>query len=416
MSDVTSTPITRLERSVQVFFLFSLFSVPFSTALTNLSVGLTLLGFVLALATTPDLRRVLGSPPGLLALALLALFVIGVSWSIAPADDVVTALKKYAKLLILPIGIALSRRDSSMPGRALRWFGAGALMLGASCYLVWLDLMPTSQLGWWRVGDASNAFAFKNHITIGILLGFATLLSLLHASYARTIGMRLMGIAGGVFFAVPIIFLTQGRTGYLALFVGLVTLLLLRTRAKPLRTVIGVLSIVLMFVGFYAASDNFQSRTNDLVSEVRSEDPNSPNGLRLSFFEVGFEIIAAHPLRGLGTGAFSEAYAPTALKNWPAWSEVSTSRHQPHSEFLNVAVQLGVLGLALYCAMLVTLGRAALAVRSFETDSLALLWTIYVVSSTFNSLLWDPTEGYWFLMLGGCLYAAGMRFQSRSAA
>jgi len=35
-----------------------------------------------------------------------------------------------------------------------------------------------------------------------------------------------------------------------------------------------------------------------------------------------------------------------------------------------------------------------------------LLWVIYAFCSAFNSLLWDPTEAFWFLILAGCLYGA----------
>jgi O-antigen ligase len=125
--------------------------------------------------------------------------------------------------------------------------------------------------------------------------------------------------------------------------------------------------------------------------------------------QVGMQIVAANPLAGIGTGAFAEAYAPTARALWPAGTEMATDRHQPHSEFLHIAVQLGLLGLIPYFGMLVTLVRPALAVRSFETDVLVLMWTIYVFASTFSSLLWDTTEAYWFLLLSGPLYVAARR-------
>jgi O-antigen ligase len=391
------------------FFLLALFFVAFSTALTNLFVGMTYISFALALWLRPALRRVLWSPPGVLAFLLLVLFIAGATWSIAPRADILLALRKYAKLLLLPIGIGLSWRDGTVPARALRWFMAGAAVLAISSYLVWLGWMPTSSLGWWRAGDSRDAFVFRNHITIGILLGFAATASFLSASYRTTARASLPAIAAGIFFSVPIIFLGQGRTGYVALFVGLVTLFLLRTRITPLRTLSGVGAIAVLFLGFYAISPNFQSRTNALITEVRTNEVRSPNGLRLSFMQVGIQVVAAHPLIGLGTGSFAEAYAPTAQRNWPSGSEMATARHQPHSEFLLVAVQLGFLGSIIYFAILWTMGRAALAMRSFEADALALLLSIYVVSSTFNSLLWDPTEGYWFLLLSGCLYVSSKR-------
>jgi O-antigen ligase len=410
MKNATQPALTRTESTVRTLFLLALFSVSFSTALTNLFVGLAYIGFVFALFTSAPLRRVLRSPPGLLALALLALFVIGTSWSIAPREEMLMALKKYSRLMILPIGIALSWRDPALSSRALRWFLGGAGVLAAACYLTRFGMMPTSSLGWWRVSqDANDAYVFRNHITIGILLGFATSASLLIASYAATPRARLAAIGAAVFFAVPIMILGQGRTGYVTLFIGLVTVLLLHRRATPLLKVAGIGAIALVFFGAYLASPNVKLRTDALIDEVTTGALRTPNGLRMSFMRVGMEVVAANPLLGVGTGSFAEAYAPTNRSVWPAGSPESEVRNQPHSEFLLVAVQLGLAGLALYFAMLFTLGSAALGPRSFETDSLALLWVIYFVASSFNSLLWDTTEAHWFLLLGSCLYVGARR-------
>jgi O-antigen ligase len=410
MTTPANSPLTRIEGVVRYFFLLAVFSLPFSTALTNLFVGLTYLGFVAALCTSAQLRGVLRSPPALLALALLALLLIGASWSIAPRADVVTALRKYSRLLVLPISIALSWRDPALPARALRWFLAGAAVLALACYLTAVGMMPSSSLGWWRVSsDARDAFVFKNHITIGILLGFAAMTSFLMASYAKAARARLTAVAAGVLFAVPIVFLGQGRTGYVTLFVGVIALFLLRVRVTPLRALAGIGAITLVFYGLYMASPNFKARTDRMVFEVAHNEQRSPNGVRVSFIQVGLQAFVAHPLVGLGTGSFAQAYAPTAQKNWPAGHGMALARHQPHSEFILMAVQLGSLGLLVYFAMLGTLGSAALGRRSVETDSLALLWVIYVVTSSFNSLLWDTTEAHWFLLLGGSLYVGALR-------
>ena len=416
MTNPPSFPLTRTENVVRYLLLLALFSVSFSTALTNVFVVLSYLGVVVALCTSGRLRDVQCSPPALLALALLALYIIGVSWSIAPHDDIRTALQKYSRLLVLPIAISLSWRDPALPLRALRWFLAGAGVLALGCYLVSIGMMPTSSLGWWRVStEAGDAYVFKNHITIGILLSFAANASFLIATYSATARARAAAIAAGVAFAVPIVFLTQGRTGYVALLVGVFTVFLLRTRITPLRTLGGLAAIALLSAGFYMTSPNVKSRMNDLVHEVRTNQQGSPNGLRLSFIRVSLQVVASNPLFGLGTGSFAQAYAPTALADWPAGSGMALARHQPHSEFLLVAVQLGLLGLLVYFSMLGALASAARGQRGIEADSLVLLLVIYVVTSMFNSLLWDTTEAHWFLLLAGCLYVGALRRQVAQA-
>ena len=414
MPDYTAEPLGKLERLAQSLFLLAVFSVAFSTALTNLFVVLGYLNFIALLALSAPTRRAAGSLPGMLAIGLLALFIVGASWSMAPHAESLLAIRKYSRLLLVPIGVALSRRDPRLAPRALIAFLAGAALLASASYLVRFDLMPVSDLGWWRAGDAKDAFAFRNHITIGILLSFATMVCFLLASYRKTLRARLIAIAGGVLFAVPILVLNQGRTGYVDLFIGLVALFLLRTRLTLLRTTGGLAAIALLFAAFYVVSPNFNSRTNDLIDEVTTNKQTSPNGVRVSFMQTGLRAVAQHPLFGNGTGAFSEIYAPVAAQVWGAGTPMALARHQPHSEFLLVTVQLGALGLAVYIALLVALGRSALAVRSFETDTMALLWVIYVATSTFNSLLWDTTEAHWFLLLSSCLYVQCLRQQKRT--
>ncbi len=399
----------RLERSVQQVFLLALFCVPFATALTNLFVGLLYLGFLLMLILCKDLRGLPRTPPAILALALLGLYLLGCLWTIAPHADMASALRKYSRLLILPIGLSLSLRDPTLARKALWSFMGGAAVLAVSCYLVWLGAMPTSSLGWWRVGEAKDAFAFKNHITVGILLGFAVSVCALAASHAGTAARRALLGGAALLLMVPIVFLNQGRTGYVALFIGLAAAFLLRAPASRGRAAAGLAALALLFGGFYATSANFKSRTDDMITELRTGQEHSPNGVRLSFLQSGLQMVADHPLIGQGTGSFAEAYSPIARRIWAGVPSMSEARHQPHSEMLLVTVQLGVLGLAVYVAMLGSLMRPGLARRSFDTDVLLLLVTIFGVTSIFNSLLWDTTEAHWFLLLAGALYAGALR-------
>lgn len=424
LSTPVPAPVQRLERGASQLMLLALFSVAFSTALTNIFVGLGYIVFILAIISSAPLRAVLRQPrlmaPGLLALTLLALYLLGASWTIAPHADLMTALKKYSRLLILPIVVALSWRDPAMPRRALVYSLAGIGVLVVSIYLTSLGLMPQSSLGWWRVSsDTKDAFVFRNHITIGILLAFACSAALLYATHATSSRQRTPALLGALLVAIPVMFLSQGRTGFVVLLVGLLTVFLLRVRLTVLRVIGALLALAALGAAVYMTSPNIRSRTNDMVYEIQYDKAQSPNGLRKSFIEEGLRMFAAHPVIGLGTGAFAKAYEPVALRNWPPGSEMAVSRHQPHSEFMLAAVQLGLVGLAAYFAMLGSLARAAMGPRtlprSFQKDVLTVLLAVYIVASSFNSLLWDTTEAHWFLLLSGCLYVAARRTSAAPA-
>lgn len=403
----------RIERVARQLLLLAAFSIPFSTALMNFFIGLTLIAFLLALVADRSLARPLRTPASLCALALLALVVIGSTWSIAPPDEVQNAMRKYTKLLVLPLAVCLCWRAPELPARVLRWSLAGCAVLASSLYLVWLDSMPTSSLGWWRVGDTSDPYAFRNHITIGILLSFAACAAFLAATYPQDTRKRLGLVALGVYFAAPIL-MGNGRTGYVGLFIGLFALYLLRARITLLRSVLVAAAVSVLFAGVYMVSPNFKTRMDLLATEVASNNAATPNGLRMSFIKVGTQAVIDRPLLGHGTGSFSEVFAPESKRIWAGSPQEQNRRHQPHSEPLLLAVQLGLAGVALFFALLGAIGKAALARRDPTADALALLVAIYGITSLFNSLLWDPTEAYWFLLLAGALY--GHCIQRRATA
>lgn len=84
-------------RSARIFFLLSIFVVPFSTALTNFFVIFTCLAFLLAVCVDRKLLDTVKFTPAALALGLFVLFLLGSAWSIAPQNEILHAIAKYKK-------------------------------------------------------------------------------------------------------------------------------------------------------------------------------------------------------------------------------------------------------------------------------------------------------------------------------
>jgi len=66
----------------------------------------------------------------------------------------------------------------------------------------------------------------------------------------------------------------------------------------------------------------------------------------LSSISASLAIVRDHPVIGVGTGGFAKAYAGARGR------DRTDADSNPHSEYLNIAIQLGVIGLAalLYCS------------------------------------------------------------------
>lgn len=398
--------------AAKLFFLLALFFVPFSTALTNVFVALLFVAFLLAVLLDRSLLAPLRMTPAWVALLLFCMILLGSLWSIAPHDEVLQGISKYRKLLLLPIAMALVWRDGALARKGIIAFMAGAAVLALACYLVRLGLMPADHYGWWRAGDAVNAYAFKNHITIGIVLGFAAIAAWAWLVYAPTLRARLWSLAIGLYFAFPVLFLIQGRTGYVVMLVGFVSLCLLRYRNNGKMMALSFFVVIAAFVAVFSLSANLKMRTERLVTEFHNYETThelNSSGIRISFYKAGLHMFIAHPVLGTGTGSFSEGFAPIAKQLAPPGNFFYEARSQPHSEVVLMAVQLGIVGVVLYFWLLLSLALVYRKQRSYLSDMLLLLCISFGIPAFFNSLLWDVTEGHWFVLLAGCLYAAARR-------
>src|ERR1700726_3470933 len=242
--------------SAKVFLLLSLFVVSFSTALTNVFASLLLVAFVLAALADRLLLRPMKLSPAVLALILYGMLILAWSWSVAPQDEVFQAISKYRKLLFLPIALALVWQDGRLARKGFIAFLGGAAFLTFACYLVWFNWMPADKYNWWKAGTPDNAFAFKSYITIGILLGFAAGACWAYYVYAPTLRMRILSIAGGILFAFPVLFLMNGRTGYVVVLCVCIGLAILRFRNNWKMLIGSFLVICAAFVAVYHLSDN----------------------------------------------------------------------------------------------------------------------------------------------------------------
>ena len=175
--------------------------------------------------------------------------------------------------------------------------------------------------------------------------------------------------------------------------------------------IVSLLAIAVAAAALYNMSDKIKLRTTRLATELENysttQEFNS-SGIRLSFYRAGIQIFLQHPVFGTGTGSFAEGFAHTTLLG-PAGDFLRTARSQPHSEVILMGVQLGTIGLLLYFGLLGSLAAVVRRHKSYRADLLLLLCVSFAVPAVFNSLLWDFTEGYWFTLLAGCLYAAARK-------
>jgi O-antigen ligase len=244
---------------------------------------------------------------------------------------------------------------------------------------------------------------FKASITHSLIVGFAAYVFALLARDEKNRTLRAGYIALALAAAHNVVFMGWGRTAYLVLAILFLYFFVVTFGRRGLVLFIALFAA--LFLTAYLASASFQQRTNDAARQFMAWESGKPSddsvGERLEYWGNSLQIIREQPLLGSGTGSFPEVYArAVAGRNMLATVN-------PHNEYLLIAVQIGVIGLASLVYLFYRQWRCAgeLATLLYRDLARGLVLT-FVVGCLFNSLLLDHTEGLLFAWLSALAFAA----------
>lgn len=374
------------------------FSIPLPVFWTNLFLALTVLLWLLGGRWREKLAVVRANPVAIAALLLFGWLAVGLLYGERAPGDGWRYLNKYDNLLFVPIFVAIFA-DAKRRARGLQALTVALLLTLALSYAVKLGLS-----GGLIVGDPANPVVFKRHITHNVLMALAAFL-FAELAWQRAGRARWGWGAAALLALVDTLFLVQGRTGYVIVAVLLGYLCVSRLRRRGLLA--GTAALLLLFGAAYGVSDAFHSRIDVAMQQFRAWQPgratgSSSIGERLEFYRTSVELVGEHPLFGVGTGGFSKAYAEKIRGTGMAETQ------NPHNEYLLVAVQTGLVGLALLLHLFWRQWREARRLSSFDEHLARALVLVVAVGCLFNSLLIDHTESLLYSWLGGLLFA-GLR-------
>ncbi len=343
----------------------------------------------------------------LLFAALLAAMFYGST----PLREAFAILGKYVDLMFIPIFILLLSNETVRRRARLAFLAAMAGTLLVS-YLVALHILPV--MSWMSAFTGpNNPVIFHSHITQNNMMAFAIFLALLEWRDNPT---SLKRIAWGVFALLGtfnVLFMVQGRTGYLILllllgwFVWTSFARHMRERGKAWGWRQGAL-IALAFLAAAVLAYHTSARLHDrvalVVSEYRAWQPDhgklTSTGQRLDFYSNTLQIVREHALSGVGTGGFPAAYAQQTQGK-----DVQQTKN-PHNEYLMIAVQTGVAGFALLLFLFYTQWRSAPSLPTpLEQDAARGLVLAYAVNCLVNSALLDHADGLFFAFMTAALFA-----------
>lgn len=378
------------------------FTIPLWVVADGILVVLLVLCWAASGGWRERFRRMTTNPVALTALLLFGWLLAGSFWGLGTPDERMLAVKKYADLLLIPLLISMAV-DTQERNRAIWALAASLLVTLALSFIVGLGLLPT---GGFIKGEIGNPFVFKKHTTHNVLMAFGALLFAVLAWQSRDRRVRWGWSLVSLLAAGNVLLMVQGRTGYVVLAALAILAFHMTLGWRGILAAIVVLSV--SFSTVYQVSSSFQERVNLAVSGITQWNPkvavvDDAVGWRLEYFYHTAEIIQDHPLLGVGTGGFVQAYR--ARTEQAGLTGLDVPPH-PHNQYLFILAQVGIVGLGLLLWLFVQQWRSTSLNRDATFGLLVKGVVVTIaVGSFFNPFLVDHTEKLFYCWFSGLMYS-----------
>ena len=318
--------------------------------------------------------------------------------------DALGSLAKYGKLLVIVLLMALirSRREAI---HALGWFISAQMFLVASSWALFFQI----PIPWATSNIALTEYAvFSSYLDQGIM-GAVLAATCWHLrDFAPGRFGKQVAIAAAIFALFNVLFVLSGRSGH-AVAIAMLSLAIMWQLPKRFRGLILLLPFVLALVLFLSSSkvrDRLTAVKNDVQSYSADHKSVTSSGIRLGLWQRAIGIVSDYPLAGRGVGSWSTEYNRLEREKNPAHIPINGNGN-PHQEYLQWGVQLGLPGIALLLGLFGSVfhdtRRMEPAVARATQSTLVAL----MVACLFNSSLYDALIGDFFCVALGLLLALG---------
>lgn len=380
------------------------FSIPVSTSFSEIVTSLFILCWLLSGDLQSRCRSVVANPIARLSLAMFGILMLATTWSTVTWPQAGRCLLKYREFIYLPLLLPVFR-ETRLKSLGTWGFSIGAMgMLGLS-YFEWLTGYD------FGIASAPNDYVIaKDRIIHSLLMSLLVYFSAQELVQSRS-GWRWLHLVA-IALAVPnILFLVQGRTGYLLL--GLLTVLFMSQQFGRRGTIFACVLVGLTGWGAYAASPVVQARVGQTITQLKNQFgyPRQRSlDRRLEYYQHTLTLIRRHPMFGTGTGSFSREYTEVAARA----GDLPTS--DPHNEYLHLAVQAGVPAAVLFVVLFGAQWHLAGRLPRWEGRLARGVVVAIAAGSLFNSLILSITGGLTWSYFTAIAFAGGQSTATNAAA
>jgi hypothetical protein len=404
----------RLRRSAfwmpvaDTFAVLTALSLPWSTSLVGIF-SACWIGSSAMIVDYPSYFRSLKQPICAMPLALFALAAVGTLWSDASWDTRLYTLGPAIKLLFLP-GLFHHFEHSARGLWVLVAFLVSCTLLMMASWLVMLE--PSLAL---KQDIPERGIFVKNHIAQGqefALCAVALAYPIRQLFRANRVRLALLLCAVVLGLLANMVFVVVSRTAIVTMPIMLAVFAVLHLRWRTSVTIFAAVALLASLS--WAASPQLRATVNSLYQEYqqyRETNRATSVGLRLEFWQKSIGFLMEAPLAGHGTGTTRKLFERAAAG--PETAASANVVDNPHNQTLNVAIQWGVIGVAILWAMWVS------HLLLFRGEGLVAWIGLLVVvqnifTSLFNSHIFDFHEGWMYVL--GVGVAGGMMLRQRAKA
>jgi len=351
------------------------FTLPLSRASTAIATALILILFIFS----PEQRRKVVDIWRMPAAKWIVIFVFyyflsllitttpGHSWE--QWKEGLRYLVPY--LYLLPAGVMAVTMKKHYLVIVLSAFLAGMLVSEILSYLIYFGIWEKKRF----LISALNPTPFMHHIQYSTFLALTALLLL--DRIIREVHRRYQLFYALFFFAVVgTLFLINGRTGQVAFLLGLFVLAFAQFKNKIKALTIALLLTVVVIGGAYSLSENFRGRVqvaqSDIVNMVENNNYQTSLGYRVGVTILSFPLIEKHPILGTGVVDTMQMIRDGACECFANDYWLKRANHL-QNQYLQILVEIGLVGLGLLLVMLYRVARIPLQSEAYRNLKIILM-------------------------------------------
>ena len=403
---VTMSKRFNISEILNYLYVIYAFTLPLSRASAAIATALILLLFLFSPERKKWIEEFWRMPAAKWIVIFVAYYFISLLFTTTPEHtpeewkEGIRYLVPY--LYLLPAAImAVTMKKRYLP-MILSAFLAGILVSEALSYLIFFGLWEKNR----AIVSMANPTPFMHHIQYSTFLAFAALLLLdMMISGARR-GYR---IFYALFFVAVVgtLFLINGRTGQVAFLIGLFALGLMHIQNKAKALLLSSLLVLLVLGTAYGLSDNFRERVSvaqsDIHNMIDKGNYGTSLGYRVGVIMLAVPLIEKNPLLGTGVIDTIPLVRKEAAVTFPGDYWLGIANHF-QNQYLQVLVEIGLIGLGLLLVMLYYVSRIPLQSGMYRNLKVILM-SVFLFTMLSDIQLHIQFTGGLFALITGMLLA-----------